>query len=224
MRVDLTSEGMPLGRLPDGYHRFARARLPAVPWRNGGGTTREVVSQPSGTTFDDFEWRVSIATIVADGPFSAFPGVDRTIMLLAGDGVRLQCPGLDHVLDAVGEPFAFSGDRAIDSTLLGGESTDLNVMTRRARCRAEVVVVSGAGDLGACGAGLVMSLRGTWHLTGGRGDEQPWGTEQSWGTELAAHEGVWWSGVDGIRRVSPVVGPDAAVDEPLLAVVGIERV
>ncbi len=38
-----------------------------MPWKNGGGVTTEIcVSPPSGA----FDWRVSIATVNADGPFS----------------------------------------------------------------------------------------------------------------------------------------------------------
>lgn len=76
---------------------------------------------------------VSVATIAQAGPFSAFAGVDRQIMLLDGDGVQLRAPaaGIDHALDQRWQPFAFSGDVALDCTLLGGTSTDFNVMTRR---------------------------------------------------------------------------------------------
>lgn len=37
---------------------------------------------PPGAGMDSFAWRVSVATIARPGPFSAFPGVDRQIMLL----------------------------------------------------------------------------------------------------------------------------------------------
>ena len=66
------------------------AATPSVPWKNGGGSTRELACWPPGAGMDSFAWRVSVATIARPGPFSAFPGVDRQIMLLEGDGVRLQ--------------------------------------------------------------------------------------------------------------------------------------
>ena len=59
------------------------------PWKNGGGSTREIACWPQGADMDSFGWRVSIATIAQAGPFSAFPGINRQIMLLAGDGVQL---------------------------------------------------------------------------------------------------------------------------------------
>ena len=74
----------------NGLQRFDTAELHATPWKNGGGTTRQVACWPPGAGSDDFDWRVSIATIAASGPFSTFPGIDRTIMLLDGPGVHLR--------------------------------------------------------------------------------------------------------------------------------------
>ena len=92
--------------------RFSRATLPAMPWKNGGGTTQEIASWPRGAGLDSFGWRVSIATIATAGPFSVFEGVDRSIMLLEGDGVRLFTHDgrVEHRLDVPHRPFAFSGD------------------------------------------------------------------------------------------------------------------
>ncbi len=54
-------------------------------------------------------------------------------MLLDGDGVRLRAPdgGLDHRLDQRWQPLAFAGEVAVDCSLLGGTSTDFNLMLRR---------------------------------------------------------------------------------------------
>ena len=57
--------------------------------RAGGGSTTEIAVAPPGAGFDDFDWRVSLATITQDGPFSAFPGIDRTLALVDGDGCLL---------------------------------------------------------------------------------------------------------------------------------------
>lgn len=157
-------------------HRFDTAALPATPWKNGGGTTREIVCQPPGAGMDSFDWRVSIATIAAAGPFSAFPGVDRVILLLDGAGVHLQGGGIDHRLDTPGVPFAFSGDVALGCELLGGTSTDFNVMARRGRVRAEVRVLSAAEDISA-DCGLLLAVRGAWQL----GD-----------IPCAPGHGLWW--------------------------------
>jgi environmental stress-induced protein Ves len=74
-------------------HRFDLQDLHATPWKNGGGLTREVLWQPTGASLDDFDWRVSVAQIDSDGPFSAFPGIDRVITLIDGVGVQLRSEG-----------------------------------------------------------------------------------------------------------------------------------
>ena len=147
--------------------RFSRAALPTTPWKNGGGTTQEIVSWPQGAGLGSFGWRASIATIAAAGPFSVFAGVDRSIMLLEGDGVRLFTPDgrVDHLLDAPHRPFAFSGDDAIDCTLLGGASNDFNVMTRRGQWRADVrVLADESAVVEPAPHGVLLVLRGAWRL------------------------------------------------------------
>ena len=146
--------------------RFSRAALPVTPWKNGGGTTQEIASWPQGAGLDSFGWRVSIATIAAAGLFSVFAGVDRSITLLEGDGVRLFTHDgrIDHRLDVPHRPFAFSGDEAIDCTLLGGASNDFNVMTRRGQWRADVRVLDHALAIEPAPHGVLLALRGEWRL------------------------------------------------------------
>ena len=62
------------------------ASLRPTPWKNGGGVTTELAMSPPGAGLDNFDWRVSLASIAEDGPFSQFPGVDRTLVMVAGDG------------------------------------------------------------------------------------------------------------------------------------------
>jgi hypothetical protein len=105
-------------RQHDGLAAFSQTRLPVSRWRNGGGETREIISWPPGQA--DFDWRASIATVAQDGPFSAFPGIARSITLLSGEGMQLTDGiGVNHVLNTVGEPFEFSGDLALHAHLLG---------------------------------------------------------------------------------------------------------
>lgn len=162
--------------------RFRTDQLAATPWKNGGGSTREIACWPPGATLGDFGWRVSIASIAAAGPFSVFAGVDRSIMLLDGDGVRLQSAdgGIDHRLDTPCQPFAFSGDTAIDCTLLGGASSDFNVMTRRGQWRAELRVLDQAASIAATSHGVLLALRGRWRL----GDEA---------SPCLEGEGLYWT-------------------------------
>ena len=104
-----------------------------MPWKNGLGVTEEVMAHPPGSDLASFGWRLSIAHVGADGPFSLFAGIDRTIALLDGDGLLLDLPDRTIELDRKGEPFAFSGDLQISSRNKGGPTIDLNIMTRRSQ-------------------------------------------------------------------------------------------
>jgi environmental stress-induced protein Ves len=155
-------------------HRFVLSALPAQPWKNGGGLTREIAVMPSGAGMADFTWRVSVAEIARDGPFSPFPGIDRQILLLAGAGVRLQSPveavpavpAINHLLNEPLRPFPFAGEAAISATLLGGPTQDLNVMTRRGVMRAEVDIARSDLDVGPCGGLVLLAVHGAWQLAG----------------------------------------------------------
>lgn len=100
------------------------------PWKNGGGETIEIAVYPPGASTGDFDWRVSMARVEADGPFSAFPDIDRTLAILEGQGIELAVEGADPV-DITDKPHSFPGDRPTSARLLDGPITDLNVMTRR---------------------------------------------------------------------------------------------
>jgi environmental stress-induced protein Ves len=165
------------------HHRFDRRTLTATPWKNGGGVTREIVCQPAGADMHMFDWRVSIAHIDGDGPFSRFEGVDRVITLLEGAGVRLQSSDgrldhrVDHPLYQPLTPFVFAGEAPVMGTLLDGPCVDFNVMTRRNTCRATVAVCHGATAVSAP-AGLLMAVFGHWQA----GDQT-----------LAPGQGLWWN-------------------------------
>jgi environmental stress-induced protein Ves len=111
-----------------------------MPWKNGGGSTTEIAVFPEGSGLDAFDWRVSMASVAADGPFSMFPGIDRTLIVLSGDGIVLNIEGRDPVrLTAVDMPLAFPGDVPTRSVLIGCPIIDLNVMSRRTRFSHRVV-------------------------------------------------------------------------------------
>jgi len=104
-------------------------------WKNGLGETAEVAIAPHDAALDAFDWRISMARVESDGPFSPFAGIDRTLSILQGEGLCLVAAGGEAVtLSSTSAPYSFRGDVACDATLAGGPVTDLNVMTRRDRC------------------------------------------------------------------------------------------
>ena len=114
-----------------------------MPWKNGGGSATEIAIGPAGASLDAFDWRISMAQVASDGPFSSFPGIDRTLAVIRGDGMELMIGDQRPVVLGCGtEPLSFPGDTPTTARLLAGEITDLNVMTRRGRFGHRVVRVS----------------------------------------------------------------------------------
>ena len=113
--------------------KILRARTHKVmPWKNGGGETAEIAIFPDGTSMQDFGWRVSMAKVSTDGPFSLFPNIDRTLSILEGHSMALTIDGAEpEVLTNESEPLSFPADVPVSATLPTGEIRDLNVMTRR---------------------------------------------------------------------------------------------
>lgn len=103
-----------------------------MPWKNGGGETLEIAVFPSDASVGDFDWRISMATVTTDGPFSRFPQIDRIITIIDGDAIELSVEGQPPVLlDQAAEPFSFPGDAPTSGRLRDGPIADLNVMVRR---------------------------------------------------------------------------------------------
>lgn len=123
--------------------RLRRAGYKRMPWKNGQGSTEEVIAFPPGSDVASFGWRLSIAHVAADGPFSVFAGIDRTIALLDGAGLFLDLPGETVELGTKTDPFAFSGDLTISSRNKGGATVDLNIMTRRGQFRHRMSRIRG---------------------------------------------------------------------------------
>lgn len=114
------------------------------PWKNGGGMTTELAREGGG---ERFAWRVSVADVERSGPFSEFPGCERTIVLLEGDGMELTVDGRVVRLDRPGRPFVFDGASSTTCRLLGGPTRDLNVIVDPSRVRATVAVVERRADI-----------------------------------------------------------------------------
>jgi environmental stress-induced protein Ves len=109
-------------------------------WKNGGGITHQLARSDDSL---GMRWRVSIAEVASEGPFSHFEQTDRIIMLLQGNGFCLHgALAQPVVLDKALEPFAFAGETAIECTLINGPVLDFNLMTRRADVKARLQVLS----------------------------------------------------------------------------------
>ncbi len=110
-----------------------------MPWKNGGGSTTEIFVSPANADLASFDWRISLASIAASGPFSSFPEIDRSLSLVAGAGVDLQiADGSDarNIALRLGQidTVQFRGEAKVDAQIVQGETLDFNVMTRRTRC------------------------------------------------------------------------------------------
>ena len=98
-------------------------------WKNGAGWTSEIMKVPDA---DDWDWRLSIAEIETDAPFSAFPGVERELVLLSGNGLRLRFDdGEMHQLLPPHDRLCFAGERSAFGELVDGATRDFNLMWKR---------------------------------------------------------------------------------------------
>ena len=128
---------------PDaGVQRLRAADYRRMRWRNAGGWTTEIACDPAATGDGppaDFRWRVSIAEIERDGPFSPFPGVDRDLVLLAGSGMELDIDDAPPLrVDQRLQHLRFAGEQRVHCRLLAGPTRDFNVMVRRGAVAADV--------------------------------------------------------------------------------------
>lgn len=103
----------------------------SMPWKNGGGTTVEIFSYPQGSTINNFEWRLSMARVDVDGPFSKFSKIERTLSVLDGEGMILDIEGFEtpQRLSPETKPLFFAADTPTFARLKDGPITDLNIMT-----------------------------------------------------------------------------------------------
>ncbi len=108
-------------------HTANLAEVEPQPWRNGGGVTQELLAWPSAA---DWQCRISVARIDRNGPFSAFPGIERWFTVLSGEGVVLRFGKRRTMLTAGSEPLRFEGASAPGCELLNGPTLDLNLMLR----------------------------------------------------------------------------------------------
>jgi len=143
-----------------------------VPWANGLGTTAVIARVPDT---DDWAWRLSIADVVTDGPFSSLPDVDRWIAVATGAGMVLIVDGADTVLTESSDAFAFDGGATTSCRLVDGPIHDLNLMLRRGRAAGTLEVVTTDSPVPLEGVTACVVLDGTVTIDG---------------TALVAHDAV----------------------------------
>ncbi|HEY0332494.1 MAG TPA: HutD family protein [Stenotrophomonas sp.] len=161
-------------------------------WRNQQGWTREILKVgPSA------EWtlRLSIAEIEQDADFSAFPGVERELVLLQGNGVRLRFDeGRCVELLPPHQRVRFAGEATVRGELIDGPTHDFNLMWRRDAVQASLLHRPLVGSM------LFFSEPGVaWaiHLLGGHAR---FGPES--GLEAMAAGDTAWLGAGARRRHS----------------------
>lgn len=110
-------------------------------WANGGGATTELFAHVDERTGRSL-WRISIATASSDGPFSEFANCDRVLILLNGEGIRLEHEGgLEDYLSHAFDMATFPGDVVTSATLKNGPVRVFNVIADRSEFRSEVSVL-----------------------------------------------------------------------------------
>ena len=140
--------------------------LPEVTWKNGGGVTREIAVAHEG---EQVLWRLSLADITADGPFSLFGGLTRVLTVVEGAGMTLKTPH-NYLRAEVHKPVSFDGATKIYSTLNNGSVRALNLMFDPLKCWGQVTAIQGSYP-GASGSALnlmsaVFCTKGTVKIGG----------------------------------------------------------
>lgn len=135
------------------------------PWRNGGGQTRELLAWPS---IENWQIRISLADIDADGAFSAFPNTHRWFSVIEGHGVNLRFKNQDITQTLRSEPLQFDGSQVPYCSLINGSTRDLNLMV-----------------MGADSADAEIQLIN---------NENPWRSDYDVRAMLTTSSGVWTNG------------------------------
>jgi environmental stress-induced protein Ves len=127
-----------------------------MPWANGGGTSYEIASDRN--ELGEWTWRLAMAPVNEDGPFSRIECVNRSLavvdgagMLLSVDRKKLQCLPMQVV--------RFRGDAITDATLTDGPILDINLMIRRKEADGEMAIVSEVGAIEV--ASIVVAVGGS---------------------------------------------------------------
>ena len=109
-----------------------------MPWANGRGSTTELLRQDD--TNGAMLWRLSMARVTEDGPFSMFPNIERNLTVIEGPGFDLVGDQTQLRADPLC-PVGFSGDVAISAQNVTADAIDFNLMVARHLGQPEVIVL-----------------------------------------------------------------------------------
>jgi len=135
-------------------------------WKNGGGLTHEIAKEEDTL---GLVWRLSVAEVASDGPFSSFPGLTRILTVI--DGAGLDLVHADGTIKALPlTPVRFSGALPIEGRLIGGKILDFNAIFDETKVKASVAVLrSGDGftpEIKACGQRVLYCIAGEMQIEG----------------------------------------------------------
>jgi len=190
-----------------------------LPWKNGKGVTLELAIAPPDADLDDFDWRISSARVDSAGPFSHYPGIDRSLGLLSGAGLRLNLPEqISFELDSHTPVVAFPGELDVQAKLLDGPVQDFNLMSRRSRWqhRLHYRELQGQQWLGSSAVLFIYCCSGAG-LTCARADTAPISLSAGQGLLVQNEAGPWRLTSHGrsglyLARLEPTSAGQEAID------------
>ncbi|WP_445938226.1 HutD/Ves family protein [Pseudomonas sp.] len=190
-----------------------------LPWKNGKGVTLELAIAPPDAGLDDFDWRISSARVESAGPFSHYPGIDRSLGLLSGTGLRLNLPEqISLELDSQTPVVAFPGELDVQAELLDGPVQDFNLMSRRNRWqhRLEYRELQGQQWLDSSAVLFIYCYSGAG-LTCASADTAPVSLNAGQGLLVQDEAGPWRLTSQGrsdlyLARLEPASAGQAAID------------
>ncbi|MDA9400754.1 HutD/Ves family protein [Bradyrhizobium sp. CCBAU 45389] len=135
------------------------------PWKNGGGIFTDIAGAHRADSpvkdWNSLLWRFASTPIVAPGPFSYMPGIDRLQMVVKGRGLVLKSP--EREFDER-EPFTtvrFTGELEIVTALEDGPVEVVNLMARRGAAEIELVALrEPGGRVLSAGTHLIYAVSG----------------------------------------------------------------
>lgn len=186
------------------WRKITADEVRVVPWKNGGGLTTEIAIGPPRLGDHDWSWRVSIADVPSTGPFSRFPGIDRSIAVIEGGGMDLRFADGRVVPLELNRPVDFDGGVPVDGILRTDPIRDFNVMADRRYFRPRLEIVAGLSEIQrAVPGGSVLLV----HILDGAGTVT---ARDGGAVAIRKDESVIWQGKNEVS-VSVESGARAAI-------------